>query len=168
MWECLIGRVSFARKDASTSGSVSKPYVKATLQALPISPTPAKAAARAILEKVMGASEDAAVFLEILAVLASCASLRSSATSPTASILHLFSSLAAATLPWQPSKRGRRSNRGKRTNNADAWKASGEDLCSERARERTTSRASRSNCSDSFGKMRRLTGTLNKDISFRS
>ncbi len=51
MWSCVFLSVSFDRISAATSGSDSKPYVKASLQALPKAPAPAKIGALAVLEK---------------------------------------------------------------------------------------------------------------------
>ncbi len=75
---------------------------------------------------------------------------------------------AAAKLPWHPSGRGRRSSLGKRTKRAKALKESGEELWSDMARERVSSKASLRAHATSLGKLRRFAGTLKLEISSRS
>ena len=162
---CLVGRVSFVKNRVATAGSDSIPKVKATLQARPTSPAPARAAARAVFENKVDDPEDAEVEPLTLAVWESCESRISPSASPDASIRHFFSSSAAATLPWHPSGRGLSMSLGKSTKRAAALKARGESLCVEVARERVTSNVSRRSWFACFGKARRLTGTLKKEIS---
>ncbi len=55
---------------------------------------------------------------------------------------------------------------GKRTKRAAALKARGEDLCSERAKDRVVSSASLKPSEASLGNERLFTGTLKEEISF--
>ncbi len=49
--------MSFFKNSAATAGSVSKPYVKATLHALPTCPAPVRIVALAVFEKVTESNE---------------------------------------------------------------------------------------------------------------
>jgi hypothetical protein len=74
-WECLARSVSSARKVVATSGSVSIPYVKATLNALSSSHALAKADARVVVfEKEWRWVDAAAMWLFTLSVWSSWAS----------------------------------------------------------------------------------------------
>ena len=53
MCKCLSFMVNLERNLAAISGSVSMPYEKASLKALPTAPVPAKIAALVVFEKVV-------------------------------------------------------------------------------------------------------------------
>ena len=80
--------------------------MKATLQARPTLPAPAKATAHAVLEKEVGLAEMDVVALPTLAVYASRESLIIPATSPDESIKRRFSNSAATMGPWHLADRG--------------------------------------------------------------
>ena len=99
IWSCFFLRVSFDRNLAAITGS--RPYKKASLQALPIAPAPARIAALAVYEKeVLEVDlECAFVCLATPPACALCATLRSVTISPSFNRLHLLESAAAAKLP---------------------------------------------------------------------
>ena len=63
MCECLAPRVSLAMNSAAIPGSVSRPCEKASLQARPTAPAPARIAAHVVLEKVVVEAEMEAAFV---------------------------------------------------------------------------------------------------------
>ena len=121
--EWRVWRLSLLRNWAAITGSVSNPYVKATLHALPTSLALASKAALVVFENTTASVDTEFNAVDTLSDWASWDSLIRQEISPSRKSRHMFLNAASAKRPWHPAGRGLRRSLGKRINKEYELKA---------------------------------------------